>query len=118
MILNGGELDGQRVLKKETVELMISPQSPEGKADVRGFGWDIDSRYSAMKGFFFPADSFGHTGYTGTSLWIDPHTKSYVILLTCRRNLEDNLAVRALRTGLSNLAGSMFYPEKVIEKGL
>ena len=118
MILNGGELDGQRVLKKETVDMMISPQSPEGKADVRGLGWDIDSRYSALKGFFFPADSFGHTGYTGTSLWIDPHSKSYVILLTCRKNLEDNLAVRALRTGLSNLAGSMFYPEKVIEKGL
>lgn len=118
MMLGGGELEGKRVLRKETVEMMISRQSPDGKADVRGLGWDIDSRYSALKGEYFPADSFGHTGYTGTSMWIDPHTKTYVILLTCRKNLEDNLAIRALRTGLSTITGSMFYPDKVKEKGL
>jgi CubicO group peptidase (beta-lactamase class C family) len=118
MMLNEGTLDGQKILSSESVAMMISPQSPQGKADVRGLGWDIDSRYSSLKGEFFPESSFGHTGYTGTSLWIDPKTKTYVILLTCRPNLGDNLAIRALRTGLSKLVGSMFYTDKIKEKGL
>ena len=49
---------------------------------LRGLGWDIDSPYSSNRGELFPIGSYGHTGFTGTSIWIDPLTKSYVILLT------------------------------------
>ena len=57
------------------------PQSPAGKP-VRGFGWDIDTAYSAPRGELFPIGGFGHTGFTGTSLWMDPVSRTYVILLT------------------------------------
>ena len=118
MILNGGTLDGKRILKSETVALMTSPQSPEGKEDVRGLGWDIDSRYSSLKGSFFSPKSFGHTGYTGTSIWIDPDTKTYVILLTCRQDLSYNSAILEIRKELSNLAGSLYYNEPMMVKKL
>ena len=49
---------------------------------LRGLGWDIDSPFSSNRGEFFPVGSFGHTGFTGTSIWIDPVTNSYVIVLT------------------------------------
>ena len=77
-LLNGG--DG--ILSPVAVAKMIAPQTPPSAPVMRGFGWDIDSPFSSNRGDFFPIGSFGHTGFTGTSLWIDPTTKSYVILLT------------------------------------
>lgn len=116
-ILNGGTLDGKRILKPETVALMISQHTPAGKDDIRGFGWDIESRYSVFKGMYMPLESFGHTGYTGTSIWIDPSTKTFIILLTNRPDLMENTAIRDLRTDLSNIAGSFFHPAKMKMKG-
>ena len=75
-------LSGFRVLTPLTVEKMISPQQPPTSSTLRGLGWDIDSPYSTNRGEIFPVGSFGHTGFTGTSIWIDPFTDSYVILLT------------------------------------
>jgi uncharacterized protein YbbC (DUF1343 family) len=75
-------LSGFRVLAPSTIEKMITPQQPPTSATLRGLGWDIDSPYSSPRGEIFPVGSFGHTGYTGTSLWIDPASQSYVILLT------------------------------------
>jgi uncharacterized protein YbbC (DUF1343 family)/CubicO group peptidase (beta-lactamase class C family) len=75
-------LTGFHILTPLTVEKMTTPQQPPTAASLRGLGWDIDSPYSTNRGEFFPVGSFGHTGYTGTSLWIDPVTDSYVILLT------------------------------------
>jgi CubicO group peptidase (beta-lactamase class C family) len=66
-----------------TVSKMTSVQSPAGLTEARGLGWDIDSGYTA-RGTFFPVRSYGHTGYTGTSLWIDPVTQTYIIILTSR----------------------------------
>ena len=78
MFLNGGEYGGARILKLQTVALMTSKQSPfEGKA--RGLGFDLESPY-AIRGAL-PRGSFGHTGFTGTSVWIDPLTKTFIILL-------------------------------------
>ncbi len=77
-LLNGG--DG--ILSTEAVVKMTSPETPPSAPILRGFGWDIDSPFSSNRGDLFPVGSFGHTGFTGTSLWIDPTTKSYVILLT------------------------------------
>jgi CubicO group peptidase (beta-lactamase class C family) len=116
-MLDGGILDGKRILKPETVAAMVSPQTPPGKEDIRGLGWDIESRYSVFKGEYMPLESFGHTGYTGTSMWIDPSTRTYIILLTSRPNLADNTAIRDLRTDISNITGAFFHPALMKMKG-
>ncbi|MBV1835610.1 serine hydrolase [Acetobacter estunensis] len=71
-------------LRSDTVRLMTSPQSPVDSRDVRGLGWDIATHYSTPRGDVFPIGSFGHTGYTGTSLWMDPTSDSFVLILTNR----------------------------------
>jgi uncharacterized protein YbbC (DUF1343 family)/CubicO group peptidase (beta-lactamase class C family) len=81
MMLNGGELNGVRIFSPLTVEKFTEPQSPPDQTILRGLGWDIDSPHSGSRGELFPIGSFGHTGFTGTSIWIDPSTKTYVILL-------------------------------------
>lgn len=60
---------------------MTTAQQPAGGKDLRGLGWDIDSPYSSNRGTIFPIGSFGHTGFTGTSIWMDPASDTYVILL-------------------------------------
>jgi uncharacterized protein YbbC (DUF1343 family)/CubicO group peptidase (beta-lactamase class C family) len=82
MLLNGGELDGVRLFSALTVQKFTEPNTPPHQPVMRGLGFDIDSQYSANRGELFPIGSFGHTGFTGTSLWIDPSTRSYVILLS------------------------------------
>jgi uncharacterized protein YbbC (DUF1343 family)/CubicO group peptidase (beta-lactamase class C family) len=77
-LLNGG--DG--ILSALSVEKMTRPEQPPAAPVLRGFGWDIDSPYSSNRGDLLPVGSYGHTGFTGTSMWIDPTTKSYIILLT------------------------------------
>ena len=77
-LLDGG--DG--ILSSLTVEKMTEPETPPNAPVLRGFGWDIDSPFSSNRGDLFPVGSYGHTGFTGTSIWIDPTTNSYVILLT------------------------------------
>jgi len=77
-LLNGG--DG--ILSALSVEKMTRPEQPPSAPVLRGFGWDIDSPFSSNRGDLLPVGSYGHTGFTGTSMWIDPTTKSYIILLT------------------------------------
>ena len=69
-LLDGG--DG--ILSPEAVAKMTSPETPPSAPVLRGFGWDIDSPFSSNRGDLFPVGSFGHTGFTGTSMWIDPTT--------------------------------------------
>lgn len=78
MLLDGG--DG--ILSGVTIAKMTQPETPPDAPILRGFGWDIDSPFSTNRGELFPIGSYGHTGFTGTSIWIDPTTNSYVILLT------------------------------------
>ncbi len=73
---------GGAVLSSLTIEKMTTPQQPPNSQVLRGFGWDIDSPLSTNRGELLPVGSFGHTGFTGTSLWIDPTTRTYIILLT------------------------------------
>ena len=76
-------LDGGRgVLTPPTIAKMTVPQQPVNGTALRGFGWDIDSPLSTNRGELLPVGGFGHTGFTGTSLWIDPATKTYIVLLT------------------------------------
>jgi uncharacterized protein YbbC (DUF1343 family)/CubicO group peptidase (beta-lactamase class C family) len=78
VLLNGG--DG--ILSGAAVAKMTSPEQPPAAPVLRGFGWDIDSPFSSNRGDLLPVGSFGHTGFTGTSVWIDPTTQTYIILLT------------------------------------
>ena len=61
---------------------MTTPQQPANSTVLRGLGWDIDSPLSSNRGELLPVGSYGHTGFTGTSLWIDPLTQTYIIILT------------------------------------
>ncbi|MFO1486304.1 MAG: serine hydrolase [Verrucomicrobiaceae bacterium] len=122
MMLNGGELDGVRVFKPETIQLMTSVQSlpdlrsPDAKnlPVRRGLGWDIDTPYrtpphdySLARGALFPIGSYGHTGWTGQMLWIDPFSKTFIIFL-CNRYGPDGKdtrpAVYQLHHRISTLA--------------
>jgi uncharacterized protein YbbC (DUF1343 family)/CubicO group peptidase (beta-lactamase class C family) len=92
-------LTGFHVLSALTVEKMTTPQQPPTATVLRGLGWDIDSPFSGNRGAFFPVGSFGHTGFTGTSMWIDPVTDSYVIVLAnaVHPRGSDTAAVVSLR---------------------
>jgi uncharacterized protein YbbC (DUF1343 family)/CubicO group peptidase (beta-lactamase class C family) len=75
-------LSGSSVLSWSAIQKMTTPQQPANASTLRGLGWDIDSPMSHNRGELLPVGSFGHTGFTGTSIWIDPTTNTYVILLT------------------------------------
>jgi uncharacterized protein YbbC (DUF1343 family)/CubicO group peptidase (beta-lactamase class C family) len=77
-LLNGGG----GILSAMSVEKMTRPEQPPSAPVLRGFGWDIDSPFSSNRGDLLPVGGFGHTGFTGTSMWIDPTTRTYIILLT------------------------------------
>jgi uncharacterized protein YbbC (DUF1343 family)/CubicO group peptidase (beta-lactamase class C family) len=106
MLLNGGTLDGVRILSPATISRMIAPSTPAFMRDVRGLGWDIDSSYSANRGDLFPIGSFGHTGFTGTSLWLDPQSKSYVVFLSNRVHPDGKGDVTALRGRVATIAAA------------
>lgn len=91
-------LRGSKVLSRVAVEKMSTPQTPANAASVRGLGWDIDSPFASNRGELLPVGSFGHTGFTGTSLWIDPSTDTYVILLTNAVHPRGGRSVVSLRT--------------------
>lgn len=105
MLLNGGQLDGVRILSPLTVARMTSPSTPEGLRNVRGLGWDINSSFSGNKGDIFPHRSFGHTGFTGTSIWIDPGTRTWVVFLSNRVHPDGKGDVTPLRGRIANIVG-------------
>lgn len=94
-------LSGFTVLRSTTVEKMITPQTPANAPSVRGFGWDIDSPFASNRGELLPVGSFGHTGFTGTSVWIDPVTNTYIILLTNAVHPHVGKSVVSLRSRIA-----------------
>ena len=108
MLLAEGELDGVRVLSERAVRQMTAPYFSRGGQVVRGLGWDIASPYSSPRGNGFSDESFGHTGYSGTSLWIDPETDLFVVLLTARLEYRKIHEFSRLRSDLSSLAAELF----------
>lgn len=104
MWLQQGELEGVQVLQPATVALMTSVQSPPQVPEKRGLGWDIDSPYSGPRGDLFPKNSYGHTGWTGGSLWIDPNSRTFVIFLSNRNHPTEAGNVKPLRHVLGTLA--------------
>lgn len=105
MLLGGGVLDGMRILRPDSVRLLTTVQSPPGIAALRGLGMDIDSPYALRpRGTLYPVGSFGHTGFTGCILWIDPGSRSFYVLLSNRVYPDDKANVLPLYTRLGTLA--------------
>jgi CubicO group peptidase (beta-lactamase class C family) len=115
MILNSGRLLGIQVLGERVLEQMTAPYFYSNGSVVRGLGWDIYSPYSSPRGSFFSEMSFGHTGYSGSSIWIDPERDLFVILLTVRFNYRDPRQINKLRSDISSIAASVFshYREQI-----
>jgi uncharacterized protein YbbC (DUF1343 family)/CubicO group peptidase (beta-lactamase class C family) len=101
-------IDRKKFLTPDLIEKMTTPQQPPNATDLRGLGWDIDSWLSSNRGDLLPVGSFGHTGFTGTSLWIDPYTNTYIILLTNSvRPRPAAVPVVSLRSRVANAVASV-----------
>jgi uncharacterized protein YbbC (DUF1343 family)/CubicO group peptidase (beta-lactamase class C family) len=108
-------LSGSPILAGEMVEKMTTPQQPPTAQILRGFGWDIDSPFSSNRGDLLPVGSFGHTGFTGTSMWIDPTTQTYIILLTNAVHPRGKGSAIALRSKVATAVAAAL-PLTVTEK--
>jgi CubicO group peptidase (beta-lactamase class C family) len=98
MVINGGALDGQRILSEAAVRAWTTPHHLPDGTGGRAYGFDVDTPYSGPRGERFETGTtFGHTGFTGTSFWIDPPHRCFVILLTNSVHPEGKGDVRALR---------------------
>jgi uncharacterized protein YbbC (DUF1343 family)/CubicO group peptidase (beta-lactamase class C family) len=109
MLLNGGELDGRRVLRDSTVRTMWARALDLDGA--RALGWDMSSSFSRAMAPFFPPESVGHTGFTGTAVWIDPPTRTYMIVLTNRVHPSGGGAarIRELRIRVAAAVGAALF---------
>ena len=103
MILSGGEYGGIRVLSPLSVAEMTRPRLVSSTGATRGLGWDINSSYSTNRGELFPLGSFGHTGFTGTSVWIDPSSQMFVVFLSNRVHPDGKGDVAPLRGRVASI---------------
>ena len=108
LMLNGGEIDGKRILSERVVKEMITPVSCGDGTVMRGLGWDINSPFSSPRGKLFSEASFGHTGYSGSSIWIDPKQDLFVVLLTNRLDYRNVRMFNQLRADISTVAVAAF----------
>lgn len=106
MMLDRGTWRGARIFSPLTVEKFTTPASPADQPILRGLGWDIDSQYSGERGDLFPIGSYGHTGFTGTSLWLDPASNTYVILLTNAVHPRVRPAITSLRGKVATIVAA------------
>lgn len=112
MLLNGGVVEGangssnRRVLASQTVARMTAPVVVSESGDARGLGWDINSSFSSNRGELFPLGSFGHTGFTGTSVWIDRVSQTFVVFLSNRVHPDGKGDVGPLRARVATVVAS------------
>ncbi|HIM50758.1 MAG TPA: DUF1343 domain-containing protein [Acidobacteria bacterium] len=106
MLLGAGTLDDVRILAPLTVARMTRVSTPPQMADRRGLGWDLDSRFSSNRGDLFSFGSYGHTGFTGTSLWLDPASDTFVVFLSSRLHPTGAGDVTALRGRVATVVAS------------
>jgi CubicO group peptidase (beta-lactamase class C family) len=104
MLLRGGRDGRRRILRAETVRLMTTNQCPPTLGVRRGLGFDIESPYSAPRGALFSSESYGHTGYTGVSMWIDPRNEAYFVLLTSSLHAGGHKDLKSFRSEAGTLA--------------
>ncbi len=107
MLLDEGKHQGKAFLKPATVRLMTAPRRVETakRVGLRTYGWDMDTSYSKNRGTLFPKGvSFGHSGFTGTSIWLDPQSRSAVIVLSNRVHPDGKGNVTKLRAAVATSA--------------
>jgi uncharacterized protein YbbC (DUF1343 family) len=104
MILNEGRYGGVRILAPFSVAEMTRPRLVSETGWTRGLGWDINTSFSTNRGDLFPLGSFGHTGFTGTSLWIDPASRMFVVFLSNRVHPDGKGDVGSLRGRVASIA--------------
>ncbi len=108
MLLGMGTREGIEIFRPVTVRKFTEPASPADQPVLRALGWDMESRFSSNRGELFPIGSYGHTGYTGTSMWMDPVTKSFVILLTNVVHPHGVKSLSSLRSRVSTIVAAAF----------
>ena len=106
MMLNGGEYNGARILSPLGVAEMTRPRQVTEDGGARGLGWDLNTSFSSNRGDIFPEGSFGHTGFTGTSLWLDPASETFVVFLSNRVHPDGKGDVTPLRGRIANVVAS------------
>jgi uncharacterized protein YbbC (DUF1343 family)/CubicO group peptidase (beta-lactamase class C family) len=106
MLLNNGSYRGARILSPLAVAKLTTPATPGEERNLRTLGWDFDSGFSGNRGELLPIGSFGHTGFTGTSIWIDPATGLYVVFLSNRLHPEGKGDVTPLRARVATVAAA------------
>ena len=116
MILNGGEYDGTRILAPLTVAEMTRPRIVTSAGGTRGLGWDVNTSYSSNRGELFPLGSFGHTGFTGTSIWIDPASEMFVVFLSNRVHPDGKGDVGPLRGRVSSIVAGAVTDTAVVTR--
>src|ERR1044072_5539213 len=108
MIMNGGRSGAVQILSPMSVAAMTTPHAVSEQGQARGLGWDIATTFSTNKGDLFPLGSFGHTGFTGTSIWIDPSSDTFIVFLSNRVHPDGKGDVGPLRGRVASIvAGSI-----------
>jgi CubicO group peptidase (beta-lactamase class C family) len=92
------------VLQPATVARMTAVATPTALAERRSLGWDIDSPFSRARGTRYPLGSFGHTGFTGCALWIDPYSRTFHVMLSNRVHPRARETIVALYEQVGTLA--------------
>lgn len=105
MLLDRGVFAGRRLYSPLGVQTMTSPQSPKPSLHLRGLGWDIDTRFSSPRGDLL-GSGFGHTGFTGTSLWVHPAGRTFIVILSNRVHPDGKGDATHLRGVVANIVGA------------
>jgi uncharacterized protein YbbC (DUF1343 family)/CubicO group peptidase (beta-lactamase class C family) len=105
-LLNGGTVNGRRLMTPQTVARMTQPYVVAEDGSTRGLGWDINTSFSQNRGELLPLGSFGHTGFTGTSIWVDPTSQTFVVFLSNRVHPDGKGDVTPLRARVATVAAS------------
>ncbi len=108
MLLAMGTREGFAMFPSATVKKFTEPASPADQPILRALGWDMDSPFSSNRGELFPIGSYGHTGYTGTEMWMDPLSKSFVILLTNVVHPNGVKSLSSLRSRVGTIVAAAF----------
>ena len=116
MMLNNGQYKGVRILSPLTVAQMTRPRLVSEGGSTRGLGWDINTSFSSNRGDLFPLGSFGHTGFTGTSFWLDPASQMFVVFLSNRVHPDGKGDVAALRGKVASIAAAAVTDKAVVER--
>jgi len=116
MIVNYGEYGGVRILSPASVNEMVRPRLVNRMGATRGLGWDIDTSFSRNRGDLFRLGSYGHTGFTGTSIWIDDVGETFVVFLSNRVHPDGKGDVGPLRGRVSTIVAASITDSSVVKR--